>query len=58
MAFHININFEVLSAAFQKHVREKARRFGSTIVYKENNQLIEEDPKTCAKKVLKNYSEK
>lgn len=51
----VNINFERLRRAFQRNVRNKARRSGSTIVYKRANQLIEEDPQTSQKRVLKEY---
>lgn len=52
----INIDFKLLAAAFQKHVREKATRAGGTIVYKEGNCLIEEDPSTSKKIILKYYT--
>lgn len=51
----VNINFDALSQAFQNYVREKARQSGSTIIYKKDDQLIEEDPRTKKKKVLKQY---
>jgi hypothetical protein len=51
----VNINFDAMSKAFQQHVREKAKKAGSTIVYQKDNQLIEENPLTGEKKILKEY---
>jgi hypothetical protein len=51
----VNIDFELLSRAFQKYIREKAKMSGSTILYKKDNQLIEENPKTFKKRILKEY---
>ena len=51
----VNINFTLLSSAFQKYIREKATKSNSTILYRKGNQLIEENPKTLEKKVLKEY---
>lgn len=52
----VNTDFEQLGVAFQKYVREKAMRADSTIVYYEGNLLIEENPKTGEKEVLKKYN--
>jgi hypothetical protein len=49
----VNIDFQRMGKAFQQHVREKAARFGSTIVYLKNGVLIEEDPRTHEHRVLK-----
>jgi len=37
----------------REHVRMKAARAGSTIAYKKNGVLIEEDPKDFKKTILK-----
>lgn len=52
---HVNIDFKLLSAAFQKYIREKAGKSRSTILYKKGNQLIEENPMTSKTRVLKEY---
>jgi hypothetical protein len=49
----VNINFKKMGKAFREHVRKKAMLAGSTIIYKKNGQLIEEDPATSKKTVLK-----
>ena len=49
----INIDFKKMGRAFREHVRRKAMLAGSTIIYKEHNQLIEEDPATSKKTILK-----
>ncbi|HLK28460.1 MAG TPA: hypothetical protein VKT28_07755 [Puia sp.] len=51
----INIDFKILGTALRKFVREKAVKANGTIVYKKGNKLIEENPKTSAKKILKEY---
>jgi len=51
----VNIDFTLLSRAFQKYIREKARKANSTILYKIGDQLIEENPSTLKKKILKEY---
>lgn len=48
----INIDFKEMEKAFREHVRQKAIKAGSTIIYTQNNQLIEEDPATSKKIVL------
>ena len=52
----VNIDFEQLGSAYRKYIREKAAKANSTIVYREGNQQIEENPKTGEKKVLKDYN--
>ena len=52
---HVNIDFKVLSFSFKKYIREKARKSSSTIIYKIDNKLIEENPKTAKKRILKEY---
>lgn len=52
----VNIDFKLLGAAFQKYIREKATKSNATILYKNGNQLIEEDPKTSQKTILKEYT--
>jgi hypothetical protein len=49
----INIDFKKMEKAFREYVRKKAIEAKSTIVYKEGDQLIEEDPATSKKTVLK-----
>ena len=49
----VHINFKIMEKAFREHVRKKAIQAGSTIIYKKDGQLIEEDPKTSEKFVLK-----
>ena len=51
----VNIDFEVMRYAVKKHAREKAIKFGSTLIYVENGRLIEEDPSSSKKIVLKTY---
>lgn len=49
----VNIDFQRMGKAFQQHVRQKAARSGSTIVYLKNGMLTEEDPKTHQLRILK-----
>lgn len=49
----VQINFKIMEKAFREHVRKKAIPAGSTIIYKKDGQLIEEDPKTSKKIILK-----
>lgn len=51
----VNINFKLLGLAIQKYIREKATKSNSTILYRKGDQLIEENPKTLEKKILKEY---
>jgi ABC-type uncharacterized transport system ATPase component len=47
----VNINFKKMAIAFRAHVRSKAMQAGSNIIYMENGQLIEENPKDSSKRV-------
>ncbi len=49
----INIDFKVMQQALRQTVRDKAIKAGSTIVYHKDGVLIEEDPKTQTKRMLK-----
>jgi hypothetical protein len=49
----INIDFKQMEKAFREHVRKKAIDAHSTIIYREGNRLIEEDPATSKKTILK-----
>ena len=49
----INIDFKKMENAFREYVRWKAIEAKSTIIYKKGDQLIEEDPATLKKTVLK-----
>ncbi len=51
----VNIDFKLLSIAFKKYIREKAKKSNSTILYKKDGQLIEENPTTSQKRILKEY---
>lgn len=51
----VNIDFKLLSSAFQIYIRKKAKISGSTIVYIKGDQLIEENPKTFKQRILKQY---
>ncbi len=48
----VNIDFKKMEKAFREHVRRKAMLTGSTIIYKKNGQLVEEDPATSQKTIL------
>gem|GEM_PF-6884481 len=45
-----------MAVHFERHVREKAIRAGNTIVYVIDGQMIEEDPTSSVKTVLKTVS--
>lgn len=47
----VNINFKKMAIAFRAHVRLKALQAGSNIIYMENGQLIEENPKDSTKRI-------
>lgn len=47
----VNINFKKMAIAFRAHVRLKAIQAGSNIIYMENGQLIEENPKDSTKSI-------
>jgi hypothetical protein len=49
----INIDFALMQKALKQSVREKAVKANSTIVYLLDGELIEEDPKTKTKRILK-----
>jgi hypothetical protein len=49
----VNIDFKLMSKAVKKNVRDKAIMANNTIVYLQDGELIEEDPKTNTKKILK-----
>lgn len=51
----VNIDFIKLGKAFQLYIREKAKISGSTILYKSGDHLIEENPRTSQKTILKKY---
>jgi hypothetical protein len=53
----VNIDFDILAKAFKEFIREKARISGSTIVYKMGNHLVEENPRTSEKRILKKYTQ-
>lgn len=42
-----------MQQALKKRVRDKAIKAGSTIIYLKDGNLIEEDPKTSSKRILK-----
>lgn len=49
----VHINFETMATALREHVRRKAIKAASTIIYVEKGQVIEEDPKSHTKVALK-----
>lgn len=49
----VNIDFKLMKKALKESVRDKAIKACSTIVYLENGEIIEEDPKTKTKRILK-----
>lgn len=50
---NVNIDFKLMRKAIKQIVRDKAIKANSTIVYLQDGELIEEDPKTNTKKILK-----
>ncbi len=42
-----------MATAFRQYVRRKAINSDSTIIYLENGQIIEEDPKNLTKTIFK-----
>jgi hypothetical protein len=48
----VNINFAIMGNALMQHVRAKAIKAGSKIVYRENTVIIEENPTTNTKIIL------
>lgn len=51
----VNIDFKKMAIAFREHVRFKASQAGSNIIYVQDGQLIEENPKDSSK-IIKNKS--
>ncbi|HYV93542.1 MAG TPA: hypothetical protein VE978_17340 [Chitinophagales bacterium] len=54
----IKIDFEKMGTVMREYVRKKALDAGTTIVYQEGENIIEEDPRTLKKTILskaKNY---
>lgn len=51
----VNINFLKMAIAFRAHVRHKAMKVGNNIIYVQNGQLIEENPKDSSK-IIKSKS--
>lgn len=49
----VNLNFESVFSYMKILVQQKAFDADSTIVYSKNGVLIEENPKTHVKKILK-----
>jgi hypothetical protein len=45
----VNIDFGVMQKAVKIAIREKALKFGSSIIYLKDGELIEENP--CAKTI-------
>jgi hypothetical protein len=53
----IHIDFNILGPAMREYVRAKAIKCSGSIVYKEGRFLIQENPKTKEKKILKEYQQ-
>ncbi|MEO6327423.1 MAG: hypothetical protein ABIO55_00750 [Ginsengibacter sp.] len=49
----VNIDFRIMKKVLKENVRDKAIKAGSTIVYLEDGEIIEEDPTTKTKRILK-----
>lgn len=49
----VHIDFKKMQAAIKAYVRRKAEISGSNIIYVRNGQLIQENPKSNKKTVLK-----
>lgn len=49
----VNINFIEMAKALRSHVREKAARSNSTIVYLKDGVIVEENPKNNHRKVIR-----
>jgi len=49
----VKIDFSKIGKGISAFVRNKAAKAGSTIVYGENGNIVEEDPRTGKKKVLR-----
>jgi hypothetical protein len=48
----VNFDFPGVGEAVEAFVRAKAIETGTTIVYRENGKIIEEDPRTGVKTVI------
>lgn len=48
----VNFEFPGVGEAVAAFVRARAIEFGTTIVYRENGKIIEEDPRTGVKTVI------
>ena len=53
----VNIDFKKMESAVRKYVVKKALESGTTIVYQENGHIVEEDPKSFKKTILKNLKQ-
>lgn len=51
----VKIDFKILGLALQKHIREKASKSGSSIIYQHGDALIRENPRTKVKITIKKY---
>jgi len=54
----IRTDFKLLAKSFRDYVRIKAIVSGSNIVYLKDDQIIEEDPTSLKKRVIKTVSPK
>jgi len=54
----INTGGEEMKDSVKRLVREKAINAGNTIIYGDGENIIEEDPRTSEKKILKKISRK
>jgi hypothetical protein len=54
----VHKNFRIIAKALREHVRHKAYIAGNTIVYLKDGQIIEEDPVSSKKKILRQLSSK
>jgi hypothetical protein len=48
----VNIDFPGVGEAVEAYARARAIEFDTTIVYRENGKIIEEDPRTGVKTVI------
>lgn len=56
MKMAINIDFEVMRHGLQEYAREKAKQYGSSIVYTKDGKLIEENPNERQIIIIKTYA--
>jgi ABC-type uncharacterized transport system ATPase component len=54
----INIDDARMKVAMAAYVREKALKYGTEMIYRENGQIISEHPVSGRKKVLKKSAHK